>query len=112
PHSASPTGRSGAGAQPGDGDGRDPPGVVAMPGTPESWRRTVLAHVLGYGPHAVASHRSAAAVWDLPGFDGHGVEVSKPHGRNRRLPDGRIHGSLWLQEHNVTVRDAIPVTTP
>src|SRR4051794_19196715 len=80
-----------------------PSGVIAMPGTPESWRRTVLSHVLGCGPHAVASHRSAAAVWGLPGFDGREVEVSKPHGRNRRLATGRVHGSLWLPEHHVTV---------
>lgn len=89
-----------------------PPGVIAMPGTPESWRRVLWAHVLGEGPNAVASHRSAAAIWRIPGFDGGDVEVSKAHGRNRRLPNGRIHGSLWLPEHHVTVRHAIPVTTP
>jgi len=42
-------------------------GVYRIAGTPQTWRGNLLAAVLAGGPQAVASHRSGAALRDLPG---------------------------------------------
>jgi Transcriptional regulator, AbiEi antitoxin/Protein of unknown function (DUF559) len=71
-----------------------------------------LAAVFSYGPGAALSHESAAVLWGLrqprgPRID---VTVPTPGGRSRRRPL-IIHRST-LEPQEVTVKDAIPVTTP
>src|SRR3954462_1581213 len=41
--------------------------VYRIAGAPRSWKGDVLAACWAGGIRAVASHRSAAALWDLPG---------------------------------------------
>ena len=41
-------------------------GVYRMGGAPKTWRGDLLAACLAAGPSALASHRSAAALWRLP----------------------------------------------
>jgi len=59
-------------------------GVYRAAGTPPSWRQRVLGACLS-GP-AVASHRAAARLWRLPGFDDATPEVAAWRYR-RALPD-------------------------
>ena len=71
-----------------------------------------LAAVFSYGPGAALSHESAAVLWGLrqprgPRID---VTVPTPGGRSRRRLL-IIHRST-LEPQEVTVKDAIPVTTP
>lgn len=44
-------------------------GVYRLPGSPRSWEQQLLAVVLGAGAGAVASHRTAAALWASPDSD-------------------------------------------
>jgi hypothetical protein len=87
-------------------------GVYRVAAAPEQPRQQLLAHLLAAGPGAVASHRAAASLWQLPGFGPRIVEISKPRGRSQRIGHGRIHGSLWLPDHHITSMNGIPVTKP
>src|SRR4051812_21470906 len=43
------------------------PSVYRVTAAPESWKQRVLAATLS-NPHSLASHRTAAALWQLDGF--------------------------------------------
>jgi very-short-patch-repair endonuclease len=68
----------------------------------------VMAAVLAYGPRAVASHRTAAA---LHGFAAAAacVDVTVPAGHPRRRPGVRIHRSPL--DGDVTTARGVPVTS-
>ena len=85
-------------------------GIYRSALTPESWSQRVLAACLA-GP-AVASHRSAAALWDAPGFDLGVIEVTAR--RHRRRKDSGVvwHESHHLDPPDVTAVGVIPVTDP
>jgi hypothetical protein len=87
-------------------------GVYRMCGSPRTWEQRALAALLAAGPYAALSHRAGAALWDVPGFKPNRIEVTKPHGVNRRVGRLWIHGSLWLPEHHTTMRGPIRVVTP
>jgi hypothetical protein len=88
------------------------PTVYRIAGTPKTWEQRALAEVLAAGPLARLSHRAGAALWVVPGFKPNRIEITKPHGANRRVGRIEIHGSLWLPERHVTMRGPIPVVTP
>jgi len=83
-------------------------GVYAIPGAPESWQRRLLAACLG-GP-AVASHRSAAALWGLPSFGRSSIEVTALRHRRRYSSDVIWHESSLLGDRDTTEIDGIPTT--
>jgi predicted transcriptional regulator of viral defense system len=86
-------------------------GVYLAVGTPASWHQRLAAAVLSAGPDALASHRSAAFLWDLDGSRSGIVEVTVPRHRRPRRRDGvRVHESTDLQLAAATVRQRIPVT--
>lgn len=71
-----------------------------------------MTAVLDAGPAAVLSHRSAAALWGLPGFDLRRLEVSRLRGLDGRQPvAATIHRPRCLPAHHVTVVDGIPCTS-
>lgn len=83
--------------------------VYLMPGSPATWHRAVVVAVYGSGPDAVASHATAAHLWDLtkrPKV----VEVTAP---NLWRPPRRhvIHRSTDLIAKDMTEIDGIPATT-
>ena len=86
-------------------------GVYRMAGTAPSWEQRLTAAVLIAGEGALASHRSAACLWNLDGYQSGPVDVSVP--RHRR-PRGRarvdVHESTDLDLAEPTVRHGIPVT--
>jgi very-short-patch-repair endonuclease len=71
-----------------------------------------MAAVLGRGPQAVLSHRSAAALWGIVPSAGGLIEISVPSSSGRRRRDVQIHRRPRLAESDLTVHDRIPVTTP
>ncbi len=84
-------------------------GVYAVGHTCLEPRGIYLAAVLGCGPGAALSHRSAGALWDLRRSSTR-VEVTVP--RTRRGPEGlTVHSSRMLDSRDVTVVDGIAVTS-
>lgn len=87
------------------------PGVYRVVAAPRTQEQDLLAVVLFHGAGTVASHRSAAALWGMPGYRMRPSEVTRLHERNRRSPGGLVHGVLLLPDVHCTVRTGIPVTT-
>lgn len=86
--------------------------VYRVPGSAPTWRQTVLAAVLTAGDGAAASHRSAAALWKLPGFYPGPVDVTRLRGRSRVARIGTLHETRFLPHGHVTAVERIPVTSP
>lgn len=72
-----------------------------------------VAALLACGPGAVISHRSAAALFELPVAPRSHLDVTVParDGRTRR-PGIRVHRPSVLPAADVTTRDDLPTTTP
>jgi very-short-patch-repair endonuclease len=68
-----------------------------------------MTATLHWGKGASVSHRSAAALWTLTGFEPGTLELTIPRSRKGRGP-GIVHGNLLLPV-DMTVVQAIPVTT-
>jgi hypothetical protein len=94
------------------------PGIYAIAGAPDTFEQRALAACLASGPDAVLSHRSAGALWELPGCQGakrpdQRIEVVVPHSRGRRHnPLATVHRSRRLAAVDRTRRGGLPVTTP
>ncbi len=86
-------------------------GVYRIPGSPRSWEQRLCAMVLASGPIAAASHRSAAALLGIPGFERRGlVEVITPRPRHHRERSALVHRWRVLPEEHITVIDGIACT--
>lgn len=86
-------------------------GVYRLVGTARTWEQRLQALVLASGPVAAASHRSAAALLTIPGFDRSGaVEVVTPRPRRHRDPNSRAHRWRTLPDHHLTVVEGIATT--
>lgn len=82
-------------------------GVLAIADAKQSWARSVMTVVLAAGSHGVASHRTAARLHGLDGFDSPrnaAVEVSV----SRAF---RLDPAVSAVTHHVTPLDAIDITT-
>ena len=86
-------------------------GAYRMAGSPVTWRGSLLAACLAGGPQAVGSHRSAAAVWDVGGGDEQIQEILCPRWRRSRYDTLVVHETKVLDARDITIVDAIPVTT-
>jgi hypothetical protein len=86
-------------------------GVFRIAGAPRCWQSGLLAACLAGGLRAAASHRSAASVWGLGGGDQRIQELICPRWRRARHDGLVVHESKALDARDVTVVDAIPVTT-
>ncbi len=89
------------------------PVVLRVRGTLVDELQRAMTAVLDAGPGAVLSHETAAALWELPGFDIRDVHVSRPRSGVRRgsqLP--WIHQPSCLPPDHVTVFEGFPITTP
>ncbi|HLJ09448.1 MAG TPA: type IV toxin-antitoxin system AbiEi family antitoxin domain-containing protein [Acidimicrobiia bacterium] len=83
-------------------------GVYRIVGVTPTWRGRMRAACLQGGDEAVISHRSAAAVWGLEGFEPPRiVDVSVPASRRPRIDGARVHRRDVARR---AVRDGIPVT--
>lgn len=88
------------------------PGVVALPGAPDTSARQVLAAVLAVGGEARASHASAAWAW-VGEPDPKIIDVLVTNrGRHPDLIDVRVHRPRDLADLTSSRRHGISVTNP
>jgi hypothetical protein len=83
-----------------------------LAGVPLSWKGELLAACWAGGFRAVASHRSAAALWDLAGGRRSIQEITCPRWRRARHDGLVVHESTAFDPVDATVIEGIPVTTP
>lgn len=82
-------------------------GVYAMTSVQPSEKQLLFAACRWGGAGSAASHRSAAALWDLDGFDLNVIEIWSP----RRLQSGRVTARVGaIPISDLTEIDGIPVT--
>ena len=86
-------------------------GVHRIAGVPPSWRGEVLAACWATTGLAAASHRSAAALWDLPGGSEDLIEITCRRWHRGFVPGIVVHETLKLEPDDVEELDQIPVTT-
>ncbi|MDQ3943613.1 MAG: hypothetical protein M3357_00345 [Actinomycetota bacterium] len=88
------------------------PRVFLVHGVPFTWQRQVSAERLSAGADAIVSHRSAAALYGLDGFDVlRTVHLTVPlHRQPRRRRDVHVHRSLDYDLIEPTTRQRIEVT--
>lgn len=87
-------------------------GVYAVGRRDLSRRGQWMAAVLGCGPLAILSHRSAAALWGIAPDSARMVEVSLRSSAPRRRPGVRVFRRPRLGNAEVTTHERIPTTTP
>jgi very-short-patch-repair endonuclease len=86
-------------------------GVYAVGHLPQTREARYMAAVLACGPHAVLSHRSAAALWRLREDKRSRIDVTAP-GRRGRAPRGiNAHRAGSLVAVDRTTNDDIPCTS-
>ena len=87
------------------------PRVFRAAGAPVTWRSDLLAAVLWAGDGALASHRSAAVLWQLDGWEPGALELTVPGTRAPRGQKGvRVHRARGLDPGDCAEIDGIPVT--
>jgi very-short-patch-repair endonuclease len=85
-------------------------GVYRLAGAPRTPEQALLAACLGAG--AVASHRSAGALWAMRGVEAPTPEITVPATRCPTLRAVVVHRTDRLDPIDVSRRRRIPVTTP
>jgi very-short-patch-repair endonuclease len=85
-------------------------GVYAVGHRKISWQGRIMAAVLLHGPAAVASHRTAAALWDLLPPRGNDVYVTVPAAGRAKRKGIVLHQVRGLHEKDRAIRQGIPVT--
>ena len=85
--------------------------VYRVAGAPETWKGQLLAACWAGGFRAVASHRSAAALYGLAGARRFVAEITCPRWRRARHEGIEVHETKALDARDITVVENIPVTT-
>jgi hypothetical protein len=82
-----------------------------MPGSAPTFEQALMAACLRADRHAMSSHRAAARIWKIEGFEQEEVvEITAPH--LIRMDGVVIHRSSELKPGIRTVRAGIPITNP
>lgn len=84
--------------------------MYAPASMPTSWRRQALAACLAVDGYA--SHRTAAALWNLSGCRQGSIHVVVAHSRSNCSPPATLHQTRILPPTDITTIDRIPVTRP
>jgi very-short-patch-repair endonuclease len=84
-------------------------GVYATFGSVRGWQQELMASILGASDDAVASHSSAARLWDFVHRpeDTNEVTIESDIGQRKR----GVHRTTILPDDDVTVRSGIPCTS-
>ena len=90
---------------------RRSPRAFAVAGAPVTRRQELLLAVFDAGGGAVATRRSAAALWAVPGFSWGRPEVLIRRSGDHLATLASLSETSWLPPHHVTMKDAIPVVT-
>ena len=87
-------------------------GIFRLTGAPRTWHQRLLEGCWSQGPATLVSHRSAAALRRIDGFDRVPFEVLVPRWQRRQRRPGLItHESTSLRPIDATVVDGIPCTS-
>lgn len=86
------------------------PGVYRLPGTVESDHQRILGACLAVGPQAMASHETAAFLWNLESRPPKKVEVLAPRFTERALKGVVVHAPRDVSTAARVDRGPIPVT--
>jgi very-short-patch-repair endonuclease len=86
-------------------------GVYTLIGAPATFERDVMAAVLAGGSGALATGRTAAALFRLDGVERKVLEIVVPQRRQPRIVGVSVHRSD-VPRTDATEIDRIPVTTP
>lgn len=86
------------------------PSVYRITGTGGTWHQRLMAAVLWAGPGAVISHRAAAGLWGIEGFENARPELIVCRRVTACARDIVVHQVSELGRKEVTTIDAIPVT--
>jgi hypothetical protein len=87
------------------------PGVFRIAGIPESWRTRLLESCWAAQGLAVASHRSAAELWGLPGRRTDLVELTCHRWRRAQASGLVVHETKALHTDDIEAVDGIPTTS-
>lgn len=88
------------------------PLVFAIRGAPVTPQQELLAAVFDAGAGAVATRRSGATLWGVPGFRWpKKPEILTKRGGDHLSRLGSLSETSWLPAHHVTEREGIPVVT-
>jgi hypothetical protein len=82
-----------------------------LAGAIDTWKGRLLAACWAGGFRAVASHRSAAALYGLAGGRQDIAEITCPRWRRARHPGVEVHETKALDPIDITVVDGIPVAS-
>lgn len=85
--------------------------VYRIVGTSLTWRGRLLAACWAGGARGVASHRSAAELWELAGRNTKSIEITCLRWRRTQRDGLVVHESLQLPDSDTTMLDLIPVTS-
>jgi hypothetical protein len=86
------------------------PGIYRLGGVPAIWQGTALAACWAGGDEALVSHRTAAALWDLPGQRKLPAEITCRRFRRAQQPDLCVH-ETEVPDGDGAVVDGVPVTS-
>lgn len=86
-------------------------GVFRLEGTRRSFQQQVMAACLAVGPEAVASHRSAGALYEFRGVVRR-LEITVPYQRSVAIEGIVVHRSKYLPDQDRSALLGIPVTSP
>lgn len=86
-------------------------GVFRMAGAPVTWRSELMAACWAGGSRALASHRSAGALWALPTGRTDITELTCPRWRRARHDRLIVHESLAIDDVDRAEVDGIPCTS-
>jgi len=87
-------------------------GVYRLAGAAQTSEQALLAACMAAGSGAVASHRSAAALWALRSVEADTPEITFPGTRRPQLRGVLVHRTDRLDRIDLSRRLRIPVTTP
>jgi very-short-patch-repair endonuclease len=87
-------------------------GVFRAAGAPPTWRGALRAATLAAGTGSAISHRSLAALHELPGGREDLTELTCVRWKRTLQADLVVHESRRLHETDIEILDGIPVTRP
>ncbi|MEX0664530.1 MAG: hypothetical protein WD598_07130 [Acidimicrobiia bacterium] len=82
-----------------------------LAGVPPTWQGDLLAACWAGGFRAVASHRSSAALWGLPGGRTMPAEITTPRWLRARHPSVEVHETMAVEGVDLASVDGIPATS-
>ena len=87
------------------------PGVYVLTGSPRTRQQALLGAVLAGGDGAVASHSSAAWMWNFPVGVDTGFEITVLRPRHPEISGVRVHTTTILEPEDTTTRAGVPCTS-